>query len=118
MTLNKERIAELVSEIGSSAQRGNKFIAMRVLRENLGFSLREAKECVEEHAYDDNGLAKIRGIFEETAGLKSGRLIKESKPDEQVFENEHFRLALKKPNPSYQEFMEFTNEVFGKIYGE
>ena len=114
MALTKEMVAELVSEIGSSAQRGNKFIAMKILRENLGFGLREAKECVEENAYDDNGLAKIRRIFEDAAGLKS-ESTKESKPNEQVFENENFRFVMKRGDATPEQVQKFFEDTMIEI---
>lgn len=109
MALTRESITELVSNIENLANRGGKMAAMKIVRDVLGLGVKEAKEYIEENAYGEVGLAKIRKDFEAMAKLEPDG----SEP--RIFDQPNFRFVMKRGDATPEQVQKFFDGIMVEL---
>ena len=101
MELTRERIDAILKELKTAFQAGHKLDAIKIIREPLGFYLRQAKDYIEIHW---NDLEFIRKDLEERAGLTPEVKMR-------VFETPLFRLEIKRTDVTQEQLHNFFSNI-------
>jgi hypothetical protein len=109
MELTRERIAELVSDIEGLLKRGSKMAAIKIVRDVLSFGIKEAMAYLDNNAYNEVGLAKIRKDFESMARLEPNG----SEP--RIFDRPNFRFTMKRGDATPEQVKKFFDDTMAEI---